>query len=227
MIDEEVRRIFHESLRLKSPGDAARFNAGIARSHYIYGTVAHHQCPVALCFAFRHERLNTDGMRLLPGEAVATVNAPEMGAKPETRHNGFAEADGLIGKDGHGDTGGEQPVQSFADAGVKHRIVQHVFAIIRQKKIERALRFVVRSLWPQRLSNQNGSAITYVRINSVVRKRGHAEVRARSVNGVGKVEFGIDQSAIQIEDHEVGAKAISFGGFHSADIIRFAAYVCA
>src|SRR5207249_3594867 len=82
-IDQQIRRIHCQRLRLKSIGHTARLHLGIARGPDIHAAVTHHHGEVAGGLAFRHEGLYPDRMRFLLLEAVPSVNALEVASHPE------------------------------------------------------------------------------------------------------------------------------------------------
>src|SRR5262249_25957949 len=72
-VDQQIRRIGHQRLRLKSVRDAAGLHTRVARRADIYAAVAHHHGAIERGLALRHQRLNADRMglfwsKLLPAE---------------------------------------------------------------------------------------------------------------------------------------------------------------
>src|SRR5579859_6524919 len=117
-VDQKIRRPRGECVRLKAPGDPARRYASIARRLHVHRTVAHHEGFLPRGADFAHQCFDAHRMRLLLLETVASVNAAEVRAEPETIDDSLAEAHGLVGEDGHGKARAPEFIQHLPHPGV-------------------------------------------------------------------------------------------------------------
>src|SRR5258707_502253 len=86
--------------------------------------------------------------------------------------------------------------QRFADAVVQARVVQFVFAVVRQKVVERFLHELLIFGIPQRAPHQHWRTIAYVGSNQFAGQFGLAEVPEHSIDRVDQVELRVDQGAV-------------------------------
>jgi len=82
-----------------------------------------------------------------------------------------------------------------------------MLAIIFQEKLQRFLNLYFGGPLAQRTANQQGRAVAHVRIHALVIQGAHAHMRARGVDGMRKVQFGIDQRSIEIENQQIHIRA--------------------
>ncbi len=141
-------------------------------------------------------------MRFLLLEAVAPIDALEMGGETQTVDDGLDETYWLVGKHGHLDPGGVELVENVAHTGIERGVVEHMLAIIRQKILKRALDGFVRIRGPQRFADQHGRAVADVGVNKFIFDGREAEMGARGVYRIGQILARIDERAVQIENEQ-------------------------
>jgi len=95
--------------------------------------------------------------------------------------------------------------ETFDDAGVRASVVEHVGAIVGEKKGERGVTFGIGGAIAESAADQDRSAVAHETVNRLMIEFGAAEVGERGVDGESEIELGIDERAIEIEDEDADA----------------------
>ena len=89
-------------------------------------------------------------------------------------------------------------------AGVHRSVIQFVFAIVRQKKLQTlAHDGLLNRLAAERALNQNRRAIAHITGNHIIGQLRTPDVAQRRVHRVHQIEARINQRAVEIEDHQL------------------------
>src|ERR1019366_6465560 len=188
---------------LEPVGDATTGNAGVARGLNVHGAVADHEGAAAADAGLLAEGFHADGVGLLEVETIAAVDLEKAIVDTQTIDDRLADANRLVGEHRHALARRVQPVERFIDAGVEGGVIQVVLAVVLEKKLERFLDLFFAGLVSQRAPDQQRRAVAHIRVDPLIFERRHAHVAAGRVDGLGQVQFGIEQGAVEIENQKV------------------------
>ena len=93
-----------------------------------------------------------------------------------------------------------ESVETFAHAGIGKRVIEHVRFVVVEKKDDASFDFFFGSARAESAFYEQENAAADVAGDLFLAERGAAEIFERGVHGKNEVEFGIDESAVEVED---------------------------
>ena len=157
---------------------------------------------------FGDEGAEAVGVGLLGVEAVAAVVLEEEGGEAEGGADVAGGVDGLVGEDGHGEgwLGGADGLEGFDGSGVDEGVVEFVDAVVVEEEGKGFVYkfFVVEIAGgvAEGAADEHGGSVAEVAGDNGGRELGLAEVAEHGVDGVGEIDAGVDEGAVEIEDEE-------------------------
>ena len=141
-------------------------------------------------------------------EAVAAVNAREVLREPQTVDDLSADANRLVGQDGHAHARLVQRLKRLGNARIGARVIELMVPVVLHEKLERLGDVGIAGLGAHGAANQNRGAVPDVVANGLEVQRRQTEVCARRVDRMRQVELRIDQRAVQVEDEQVHCREL-------------------
>src|SRR5262249_53826957 len=121
-IDEQIRAVHVEGLRLKAIRHAASGHLRVPGCAHIDAAIAYHHRPLSRRFALRYQRLAADRCRLLPPKSFPAVHLPEMPADSQRFDNRPAHTHRLVGEHCHLHASRQQSIQRLPHARIQRGV---------------------------------------------------------------------------------------------------------
>src|SRR5450432_2360262 len=201
MVDQDVGRGAFQRVRREPIGHSDGIDTGVAGSDYVYVRVADNGGFFRTRPGFFQQRGHTRRVRLLGMKTVATIDLEKVFAQSERVNDSPRWHDGLVAEDSHLHwatiAAGDNRVEGWEDAIVNIGIVQLVLSVI-VHEIEQGILDVIFIVGvAKRSSHQHWCTVPDIAGNDLIGQFRLLEMAEHGVDGVGQVQPGVNQGAIQ------------------------------
>src|SRR5215471_6151455 len=198
IVDEKIGGSILECNCRVPIGYTASSDACVPACKHIDSRVSDHPGPFALTSRVGQNLIDTNRVRFLMVKAVTTVNGREVLINPKTIQHGTTEMNRFIRQ--YRKLAIRQSVQSFANARVKRRTVEHMRAVIAQKHLQPCLNVCFNGLSSKRSSDQHQSTVADETSDLFLRQNRQIELMTDMIDRGREILFRINQRTVQIEN---------------------------
>ena len=203
-IDEKIGRMIRQFVPTEPVSHATTPCAGIARRLDVNFGIADKHGLFGRSPEIAKQHSHSGGVGLFGLETITTIDVTEIGGQAQALKNLAAEAHWFIGEHSHGHA--FERGQAFAYAGIGHRVVQHVLAIVGEEKRQRLFAFLPGGARAERPFDQPRRSLANVAKNLIMRQRRAAMFLQRGIDGNSEINTGIDERAVEIENEDTDVR---------------------